>query len=255
MLSDFIKSDVVTLKTLGATAQIEVEGADVELGPLAELLIFRRRSTTADVAVKMRNMGALGEAFRKASKGSRWTYAPAPGVGVLRFQHGSLQDDEELVKHQFVLGLLQGAKAATMPAQSAQALAGAAGELIDNVEQHAGPGQDALAAFQVRPGSMWIVVGDAGQGMLPTYNKFDDVSTTQDALRAAVIEHRSSTGDSQRGLGFKDLMHALRSLDASLRVRTGDASLELEGMADIRQWVLREQVQLAGCVVSAHLRW
>lgn len=255
MLSDFIKSDSVTLQTLTASTEVEIEGADVELGPLAELLIFRRKSMSADVLIKMRNMGSLGNAFRSASSGGGWVYGSAPGAGVLRFQHGKPQDSEEDVKHQFLLGMLQGVRAAAMPEQSAKALAGAAGELIDNVEQHAGSGQDALAAFQVHPGSLWLAIGDAGQGMLSTYRQFEDVSSTQDALRAAVIEHRSSTRDPERGQGFRKLMRALRSLDASLRVRTGDASLELEGMADSSQWILREQVQLVGCVISAHLRW
>lgn len=255
MLQDFIPTDSASLRCLSGAGEFALDGDGLQLGPLTEMLIFRRRSLRPGVSVRLGACGDLGECLRALPGGQSWAFSQTGAAGVLRIQHGSPSEEDDLVRHQFLLALLRSATDASMPRAAAQALAGAAGEMIDNIEQHAGPGEDALAAFRVTSGALWLVVGDAGKGMLPTYAKFSDVSTAQDALRAAVVEHRSSTGDPVRGQGFRDLLRALQSLDASLRVRTGDASLETEGSAGAQQWALREQVELIGCVVSAHVRW
>ena len=47
----------------------------------------------------------------------------------------------------------------------------------------------------------------------------------------------------------------MRSLDGCVRVRSDDASLELEQEADRSRFLLREQGKLRGFVVSVLLRW
>lgn len=225
------------------------------IGPLVETLIFRRRSLQHGGRITLSLPGGAADAIRQLPSGLTWAMALAEGVGILRIQHGKPTEHDELQAHQFLLKLLQNASAAGMPKRAAQALSGAAGELIDNIKEHAGPGKNALAAFAAEKGSLWLTVGDAGLGMLPTYVHYPAVRSAKDALRMAVVEHCSSTGDPERGMGFRKLLRSLGSLDASLRVRTGDASLECEGSAGARPWISREQVQLVGCVVSAHLRW
>lgn len=255
MLCDFVHADAVTLKCLAKPGEIVLDGAQLELGPLAELLVFRKRSLPQSSTLRLTSCGPVEAAFRIAHAERSWAYGQTDNVGVLRFRHGSPTEDDDLAKQQFLMALLRGATGAAMPRPSAQALTGAAGELLDNVEQHAGQGDEALATFRIDQGALWLAVGDAGRGMLPTYENFKDILTAKDALHAAVIEHRSSTGNPERGQGFRDLLRALRSLDASLRIRTGDASLETEGLADNHQWISREQVSLGGCVISAHVRW
>ena len=112
-----------------------------------------------------------------------------------------------------------------------------------------------MAAFDITPGNFWLAVGDSGVGALATYSAMPEVQSARQALDAAVVEHRSSTGDPARGLGFRQVLGALRSMDAALRVRSGDASLEIEGVGGSGNWVSREQQQLCGFVVSAHVRW
>jgi len=255
MLQDFIPTDSASLKCLSGAGEFALDGEELQLGPLAEMLFFRRRSLRPGVSIRLGECGDFGECLRALPGRQNWAFSRNGAVGVLRIQHGRPSEGDDLIRHQFLLALLRSATEATMPKVAAQALAGAAGEMIDNIEQHAGSGEDALAAFRVTSNALWLVVGDAGKGMLPTYAGFSDVLTAQDALRTAVVEHRSCTGDPARGQGFRDLLRALQSLDASLRVRTGDASLETEGAAGAQQWALREQVELVGCVVSAHLRW
>lgn len=255
MLADFAIVDATTIRALSDECHIEVDGRAFAIGPLVETLIFRRRSLKHGGRINLSLLGSVGEAFRRLPQGLTWAVSLKEDVGILRIQHGKPTEHDELQAHQFLLKLLQNASAAGMPKQAAQALSGAAGELIDNIKEHAGPGENALAAFAAQKGSLWLTVGDAGLGMLPTYVHYPEVKSAKEALRMAVVEHCSSTGDPERGMGFRKLLRSLSSLDASLRVRTGDASLECEGSAGARPWVSREQVQLVGCVVSAHLRW
>lgn len=255
MLSDFAIADATTLRCQQRAGETAVGGEALSLGPLVETLMFRRRSTAPGVRLKVTVPNDFGQALRVLPSRPTWYFGQGQRCGVLRVQHGKRSEQDDLESQKFLLACLRAATAAGMPKPAAQALVGAAGELLDNIEQHAGPGKDALAAFDAEDGSLWLSVGDAGQGMLATYAKDADIETARDALRVAVVEHRSSTGEPGRGQGFRDLLRALGSLDASLRVRTGDASLECEGPAGSRAWVTREQVHLAGCVVSAHLRW
>jgi len=255
MLTDFAIADSTTLQCLRGGSEVVIGGDALSLGPLVETLMFRRRSIRPGLRLKISIPQEIGSALRQLPEGRTWSFGRGGAVGVLRAQHGKPSEEDELESQRFLLALLRSATSAGMPRPAAQAIAGAAGELLDNIAQHAGPGEDALAAFSAEAGSLWLSVGDAGQGMLPTYSQYPAVTTAKEALHMAVVEHRSSTGEPQRGQGFRDLLRALGSLDASLRVRTGDASLECEGPASARPWVSREQVQLLGCVVSAHLRW
>ena len=176
-------------------------------------------------------------------------------MGALRVRAGPPSNDDDIVQQQFLMDVRKRLELAGVPNLSCQALTGAAGELIDNIGQHAGPQCEALAAFEISAGSVWLAIGDSGVGAWQTYRAMPEVQSARHALEAAVIEHRSSTGDPTRGLGFRQVLRALRSMDAALRVRSGDASLEIEGVGGAGSWVSREQQHLQGFVVSAHVRW
>lgn len=256
MLADFNRVDHATLRCGADSGEVRIDGGDLMLGPLIELLMFRRKSLYPSVQLRVDGGETnLSKALRLLPAGTHWAWAKNDSVGVLRLPHSEGTDSDEDVKHAFLLELRKrlGDEGVAIP--SAQAIVGATGEMVDNIWQHAGPGLNAIAAYQIQAKSLWISIGDCGRGMLATYETHDDVKTAQDALRAAVREHRSSTGDAGRGQGFRKLLAVLSSMDASLRVRTGDASLETEGLALDGKWTFREQVPLVGCVVSAHLKW
>lgn len=256
MIRDFAASDRVTLKCGKVVGLTEVDGSTLQLGPLVELLTFRRRSVPAGAELKLLGNGThLSVALTGMPADTAWAYRTSGEVGALRVQAGHPSNDDDIVQQQFLMDIRKRLELAGVPKSSCQALTGAAGELIDNIGEHAGPQCEALAAFEISAGSFWLTIGDSGGGVLATYRAMPEIQSARHALEAAVVEHRSSTGDPTRGLGFRQVLKALRSMDAALRVRSGDASLEIEGVGGTGNWVSREQQHLQGFVVSAHVRW
>ena len=256
MIQDFAAADRATLRCSRVLGLTEVDASAVALGPLVELLTFRRRSVPANSELKLSGNGThLSIALKAMHADAAWAYQTSGAVGALRLQPGRPSNDDDIVQQQFLMDIRKRLEIDGVSKSSCQALTGAAGELIDNIGQHAGPQGEALAAFEISAGSFWLTVGDSGVGALATYAAMQDVQTARQAMEAAVIAHRSSTGDPARGLGFQQVLNALRSMDAALRVRSGDASLEIEGAGGSGSWMSREQQHLQGFVVSAHVRW
>lgn len=256
MIQDFAASDRTALLCVHKGGQIEIDASNLELGPLVELLSFRQRSLPPDARLKIGGSGsALHAALKAMPDQSAWAFAESGHVGALRVQPDRPSAEDVVTQQKFLLAIRQKLELNGLSLKPAQALTGAAGELIDNIGQHAGENWQALAAYQIDAGSFWLAVGDSGKGVLASYAQMPDICNAQGALRAAVIDHRSSTGDPVRGLGFTKMLRALSAMDASLRVRSDDASLEHEGSAGAGAWVFREQVLLSGFVVSAHVRW
>jgi hypothetical protein len=105
---------------------------------------------------------------------------------------------------------------------------------------------------------MWLAVADTGQGVVRGYvSSFPDLAglDAATALGWAVVDHRSRFGGTGRGTGFSTVMRAMLTLDAALRVRSDDASIEIEGASIGADWVVRDQDSLSGFVVSLHVRW
>lgn len=256
MIRDFAAADGVTLRCSAGVSVVDIDTHSLQLGPTVELLTFRRRSLPLNVDLRLRGGGSpLSLAIRKMPSTAAWAYRTSGPVGALRVQAGYQSNCDDIVQQQFLMDVLKRLELDGLPKSSAQALTGAVGELIDNIGEHAGPQGDALAAFEITRGSLWLAIGDSGIGALATYREIPTIQSAGHALEMAVIEHRSSTGDPERGFGFRRVLSALRSMDAALRVRSGDASLEIEGPGSSGRWILREQQHLQGFVVSFHVRW
>lgn len=147
-----------------------------------------------------------------------------------------------------------------MPDKARLLLKGAVVELISNISEHAGSGARGVAGFEMTPKGVAVTVADSGRGIVAGYVDADpdlDGLTADDALIMAVAEHKSrfSKNQSGRGTGFNTVVNVLRSLDATLRVRSGDSSIQSEGDPSDPSWALREQVELRGFVVSLILNW
>jgi hypothetical protein len=116
----------------------------------------------------------------------------------------------------------------------AAGLTGALGEMVDNVLLHSGKPESAIVGYSSVTGSFEYVVADAGIGVLGSlrrnseYHHLTDAGT---ALQTALTEGESRFGRaSGHGLGFRQVFLSLASLQGSLRFRSGDHSLELDGM-------------------------
>lgn len=132
-------------------------------------------------------------------------------------------------------------------------------ELASNIQQHAGSQPRGYVLYEVSKDCVSISVLDSGQGVVAGYASVSPELASLsagDALVRAVRDHRSRLEpiEEGRGTGFGTVLRAMKTLDARLRVRSGNASLETASGAGA-DWVLREQVELSGFVVTLLLAW
>lgn len=227
------------------------------LGPLAELVVFLNPLQPRKVSIPILYDSEQGELFNRCLSSTKSIYCSAAGMGVLRLDPSEI-DADVVATNTFILNLRQLLGHAMMPTAAAQTLSGVAGELIDNIAVHAGRPKLSFSAFNIRRGDAWITVADTGHGVVGGYamdRSLPQPEDAQEALQWAVIEHRSRFSDSKRGLGYRRALSALRSLDASMRVRSDRAGLETRGGLNLDDWLLREQAYLGGFVVSVHVSW
>jgi anti-sigma regulatory factor (Ser/Thr protein kinase) len=243
---------------IGGTDQTAcaVKSSQLELGPLAELLVIRSRWRAQGRALRLDGAGDARHAAIRA-------VSAAPGPARLGREAGAIQirgtgEAVDLAGHEFALAVGRYAQEAGMPNGASRLLKGAFAELIGNVSEHAGDNANGIAAYGLRSNEMWLAVADTGQGVVRGYLASAPDLAGLDAATAlgwAVVEHRSRFRESGRGTGFSTVMRAMLTLDAALRVRSDDASIEIEGASSGANWVIRDQDSLGGFVVSLHVRW
>lgn len=243
--------DVAAVLAAPPNQILKVDTTDCTLGALLEILMLRRG---ADRALKVSDSSLRGRLIRgllKSSKDSR----SEGGVGVLRLHASGCNEADANDFAEAFHALLVTASVAK---PAARRLSGALHELLNNVHEHAGDDVEGLGAFEVLDREAWMVVADSGRGVLGGYLESPlprKPVGPEEALKWAVVDHRSRTGDPDRGTGFQTVIQSVRSLDGCIRVRSDAASIELEQQADQSRFLLREQGQLRGFVVSVLLRW
>lgn len=248
----FARSDDIAAVLAGQAGQsVRVDASGVGLGALLELLMLKRGTHRT---VTVADASSRGRLLRRLLKSSQ-PYLSEGARGVLHRRAGH---ESEAATNDFADTFRAQLVAAGVVSTAALRLSGALHELLTNVDEHAGEGVDGLGAFEVLDREAWMVVADSGRGVLGGYQASplaDKPTGAEQALKWAVIDHRSRTGDPARGTGFQTVIQAVRSLDGCVRVRSDEASLELEQEADRSRFLLREQGKLRGFVVSVLLRW
>lgn len=139
----------------------------------------------------------------------------------------------------------------------AKKLAGALGEMIDNVIQHSGSRRElparGIMAYTVTAQTMAYAVADVGQGVLAslrTNPTWSGLATASDALKAAV-ESGASSRHGIAGTGFKTAIRAIADLSGTLRFRTDNAALTIDGKSAAGRLGLRSSSpRLPGLQVS-----
>lgn len=115
----------------------------------------------------------------------------------------------------------------------ARGIAGALGEMVDNVVQHAGLGDTprGIIGYEVSEAALSFAVADLGRGVLSSLR--DNPTHRHISTDAAALVSAVTTGASSRpgvaGTGFADLNRALADLDGYLTFRSGSARLFLDG--------------------------
>jgi len=106
-------------------------------------------------------------------------------------------------------------------------------ELVDNVEVHSRRKDTGYAAFRAAGNRFDFVVSDRGIGALKSFRECKEFSALLDhgdALQLALTDGYSRYGSgTQHGNGFRPLFTGLSNLSGSLRFRTGDHALTING--------------------------
>jgi hypothetical protein len=169
----------------------------------------------------------LGTAIR--AKNARWC---SPAENIL----GLLRTDNGVADYEWTAFAIDAKRAAVQSGLStdwAAQMVGAMGEFRSNIHEHSEAVATGLICFRATPGLFEFVVADRGLGLLSTLRRSPEYTNLADhgeALRLALTDGASRFGfDCGRGYGFRPLFTGLANRQASLRFRTGSASLVIDG--------------------------
>lgn len=150
------------------------------------------------------------------------------------------------------------AVSAGISATIAQGLAGALGEMVDNIFEHAKIFNTALAAYRWVAGEFEFVVADNGIGVLASLRsnpRYQHLIDSGRALETAIQKGESSIDDCGRGMGFTELITQLVNLNGTVRLRSGDHWLGIELQeAELLPRIGRTPLEYQGLMVSFSCR-
>ena len=136
----------------------------------------------------------------------------------------------------------------------AQALAGSLDEMASNALEHSGNVNSCIAGYRWRQGSFEYVVSDSGVGVLSSLRTnagYRWISDSGQALDVAVRDGESRHGrGTGRGMGFHDLVINIARRGSSLRFRTGEHALIIDGTGATIREELRQTGNFNGFLVS-----
>lgn len=124
------------------------------------------------------------------------------------------------------------ARGAGFRERTARGIAGAFGEMADNVFEHSEAPDTAFVGYRWELGEVEFVVADQGVGVLKslrTSARYQHVQDDGTALNLAVRKGESRIDARGRGLGFTNLVMALANLQGSVRLSSGGARLDMDG--------------------------
>ncbi len=150
------------------------------------------------------------------------------------------------------------ARSVGFPDSIAAGLAGAIGELADNVVQHSEAPSSGIATFARSPRKFEYAIGDSGIGMLASLqraNEFHSLSDDLEALPLAITAGVSRRGrDKGYGYGYRAVFLPLRAAEGTIRLRSGKAVLEIAGIeARPDEGICSQRPHQQGVVVSAEI--
>lgn len=203
-----------------------------DLGPIVELFqLARVGGLPSPLTASWLHSGSIGELFVAVANGvDRCTTGRGGRVGVF---HCSSNGNDSSRWKAFKIEAHKSALAAGFSTQVVGRLIGAMGEIQDNVNEHSQATATGLVFFNSLLGVFEFAVADAGIGALAslqTNSEYAHLRDEGEALECALSDGQSRFGISAgRGTGFSQLFKSLASLNASLRFRSGDHAISIDG--------------------------
>ena len=134
--------------------------------------------------------------------------------------------------NEFLVRFRQSAKSVGFTQDKAQGLAAALGEMADNAIEHARSDNGALVGYQVVKGAAVCCIADVGVGVLASLREHQDfrsVETHADAIRTAIQDGNTRHGRGHGGFGFNKVFKALAAMWGTLRFRSGQGCVLMDG--------------------------
>lgn len=186
-----------------------------------------------------------------------WVCPKTRTTGVYRTYATSRRDEPSWVE--FGVATHFAAIQAGFARDVAAQLAGAIGEMQSNIYEHSQASRSGIVAFKATPGMFEFVVCDRGIGVLQSLRSCPDYAEVPDhgqALTLALSDGVSRFGAQiGRGLGFQPLFTGLANLDGTLRFRSGDYALTIDGrnpgVIPAKLW---QKPTIAGFLISVACR-
>lgn len=104
--------------------------------------------------------------------------------------------------------------------------------MADNATLHANAPVGVLVGYQATDGAVVCCVADVGIGVLAsltTHDAYRHVQTHKEAIRLALRKGVSRFGPGHGGLGFYNVFKALAAMSGTLRFRSGEGSVTMDG--------------------------
>jgi anti-sigma regulatory factor (Ser/Thr protein kinase) len=133
---------------------------------------------------------------------------------------------------EFLVRFRQSVKSVGFDLEKAKGIAAALGEMADNAALHANATVGVLVGYQVIDGAAICCVADVGDGVLKsltTHEAYRHVQSHKEAVRLALRRGVSRFGPGQGGLGFYNVFKALAAMSGTLRFRSGEGCVTMDG--------------------------
>lgn len=233
------------------------------LGPVVELAVMALRSKIWSSIAKATLPVDIATPMRKSRSRRLETITTETKLFTAGFMSLSEIDSDAFYRHLLNFDLLarRAMRFNKNVNQSKALICGALGEMVDNVCEHSQATDSGIVGFMGNEKYLDICVGDAGIGVLsslklnPAYAYLADAGMALSlAIEDGISRYPISAGGEGRGHGFSTLFRGLNSLDADVRLRTGNYALEISGRNSLERVPrISEKAHLRGFVLSFRL--
>lgn len=231
----------------------------LHLGPAVELAIRAQGEAVWSKFAKTSMPKVLSGPLRNAHRSKLHTHTATAGNSTVGFM--CLESSSEATFRPALHAFCQAARPAMQfkrnIGQGRGLVCGAIGEMVDNVLEHSGAINTGIVAYSGNSEHFDVCVGDAGIGILASLHQNPAYAYLSDAGMALSLAVQDGTSryptavEEGHGHGFSTLFRGLNSLDAEIRIRSGNYALEVGGRAiRERSPTISQKANLIGLVVS-----